>query len=140
MWLKDGKLKQAPGTTDPGLFYLQNQCNSNGTAIVKPGFYKGLWKIGIHKTYEALVRVSQVTVIRDYNKDGKLDYNSDLEETGMFGINCHHAGEDSIQIDKWSAGCQAFKRLADFNEFMKNCKSSANKLLDYALLLESDIK
>lgn len=105
-------------TTDPGLYWLQNPMNLSGTGILKPGQYPGLWKIGIHKTYEALVQKMPCTLIRDYNRDNKLDYGSGREETGLFGINLHHAGENSAAIDRFSAGCQVFKRIVDFNEFM----------------------
>lgn len=135
--------KQAPITTDPGIFYLKNLCNENGTAILKPGQYLGVWEIGMHQNkYEALVQRGDFTVIRDFNRDGKLDYDSGREETGMFGINCHHAGVDSVQIDNWSAGCQVFKRLEDFNNFMIDCRKSRDNwgnLFSYTLLKEGDV-
>ena len=119
-------MKQAPCTTDPGLYYLENPCNVNGTAILKPGQYPGVWEIGLHNgQYEALVQKGVFTIIRDFNRDGKLDYNSGRQESGSnFKINCHHAGTDSARVDKWSAGCQVFKRLADFEAFMADCRKA----------------
>ncbi len=135
-------MKQASITTDPGLFYLENPCNKNGTAILKPGQYPGVWEIGLHQgKYEALVQRGNFTVIRDFNRDGELDYNSGREETGMFGINFHHAGTDSVQVDNWSAGCQVFKRLEDFNNFMTDCRKARDNWgnsFSYTLLKESD--
>jgi hypothetical protein len=58
-----------------------------------------------------------VTVYRDYNRDAFFDFGT-RGERGMFGINIHKAGKDSIDVGKWSAGCQVFKRQEDFNTFM----------------------
>ena len=129
-------------TTDPGLYWLHNPMNPNGTGILKPGQYPGLWKIGIHKTYEALVQVAPCTLIRDFNRDNKLDYTSVREETGLFGVNLHHAGEDSATVDKYSAACQVFKRKADFNEFMDLVRQARNFWVNsftYTLLREEEI-
>jgi len=106
-------------TTDPGLYWLQNPMNLNGTGILKPGQYPGMWEIGIHNgKYEALVQVSPCTLIRDYDRDNQLDYHSGREETGLFGVNLHRAGKDSATVDRWSAGCQVFSQVREFNEFM----------------------
>jgi hypothetical protein len=129
-------------TTDPGLYWLQNPMNPNGTGILKPGQYPGLWKIGIHKNYEALVQASPCTLIRDYNRDNKLDYFSGREETGLFGVNLHHAGENSETVDKFSAGCQVFKRIVDFNEFMdlaRKARGIWGNSFTYTLMAEDEI-
>lgn len=133
------KLKQAPITTDPGLYYLLNPCNAKGTAILPPGFYLDLWELGLHKNkYLALVQASLVSVIRDADRDKELDYNAPLAPPEMIGLNCHHAGEDSQIVDKWSAACQVFKRLADWDPFIADCKQAKQKRFSYGLLLESD--
>jgi hypothetical protein len=136
------KLKQAPITTDPGLYYLLHPCNPKGTAIVKPGLFPDCWAFGLHNgKYEALVQVGNITLIRDFNRDKVIDYNSGREETANnAGVNCHHAGEDSQTVDNWSAGCQVFKRLSDWYQFFADCKGSANKRFSYGLLLESDFE
>lgn len=129
-------------TTDPGSYWLQNPMNPKGTGILKPGQYLDLWKIGIHKTYEALVQVAPCTLIRDYNRDNKLDYNSGREETGLFGVNLHHAGEDSATVDKYSAACQVFKRKADFNEFMDLARKARDvwgNSFTYTLMVEDEL-
>jgi hypothetical protein len=129
-------------TTDPGLYWLQNPINPNGTGILKPRQYPGLWVIGIHKTYEALVQKMPCTLIRDYNRDNKLDYFSGREETGLFGVNLHHAGENSETVDKFSAGCQVFKRIVDFNEFMdlaRKARGIWGNSFTYTLMAEDEI-
>lgn len=87
-WYFDG----FPCTTDPGLFYLKTPMHNKGTAIIKEGQYLNSHHLGLHKgKYTALTQVSPVTVIRDFNRDNKLDFSSGREETGLFGINIHRA-------------------------------------------------
>jgi hypothetical protein len=135
------RLKQAPATTDPGLYYLLNPCNVKGTAILPPGYYADLWELGLHKgKYLALVQASPVAVIRDADRDKELDYNAPIAPPEMIGLNCHHAGEDSIQVDRWSAACQVLKRLTDWDSFFADCKRKQQKRYSYGLLLESDFE
>lgn len=130
-------------TTDPGLYWLQNPMNPSGTGILKPGQYPGLWKIGIHNgKYEALIQAAPCTLIRDYNRDNKLDFHSGREETGLFGVNLHHAGENSATVDKWSAGCQVFAELREFNEFMDLARMARDfwgNSFTYTLMREDEI-
>lgn len=117
-------------TTDPGIYWLGeiNEGNPLGTAVVKEGQYRSLWKVGLHKGYRALQQINNITVLRDFDRDEELDFNLGREETGLFGINCHRANSkrQSIQIDKWSAGCQVFSDPRDFNVFLKVCEESAS--------------
>lgn len=73
-------------TTDPGLFYLKQPMNSKGTAIVKEGQYRGLWKYGKHKGYIALQQSGPVTVFRDFNRDNKLDFIGGTEQEGVYEL------------------------------------------------------
>lgn len=131
-------------TTDPGLYWLLNPMTDLGTAILKEGQYKGAWKLGLHRgKYQALVQRKPVTVIRDYNKDGKIDYDSGVEETGLFGINIHRSSAfgESIQVDKWSAGCQVFSDIFQYNMFISLCKvgrTNFGNSFTYTLLHERD--
>ena len=113
-----------PATTDPGTFWLKNPLNPQGTAILKPGQYLNSHMIGLHRNkYTALVQKSPLTVIRDVNRDGSLDFNG-KEDTGLFGINIHRALENGTTklIEKFSAGCQVFANANDFNGFMAMCE------------------
>lgn len=108
-------------TTDPGTYWLKNPMNTQGTAILKPGQYSGSHALGMHRgKYLALVQVKPVTVIRDFNRDGKADYDTGVEETGLFGINIHHALAvgTTKHIDSFSAGCQVFANAEDFSAFL----------------------
>jgi hypothetical protein len=132
-------------TTDPGLYYLKTPMNEMGTAILKPGQWKGMWELGKHKgLYPALVQKAPVTVIRDFNRDNYLDLSSGKEDTGVFGINNHRAVENgrSIMVDKWSAGCQVFADFFAFEIFMRIVSEGAKNwtpLFTYTLLTESDL-
>lgn len=130
-------------TTDPGLYWLKNPMNVDGTAIVKPGQYRGVWKKGTHKGYPALQQVSPITVIRDANRDDVLNYTGGTEQTGLFGINMHKSyGEYTKEVDKWSAGCQVHRDGNRFdNEFMDTITKAANNWgnsFTYTLVCEED--
>lgn len=112
-------------TTDPGKKGVQQFHNKKGVARLVPGQYRGVWAIDKHQgKYEALCqRLGNVTVWRDANKD--LVFDEKVKDTGMFGINIHKAGMDSTWVENWSEGCQVFKRVKDFNEFMSICKKAS---------------
>jgi len=132
-------------TTEAGLYYLNNPLNNKGTAILKEGQYKGMWRLGMHQgKYEALVQRGAATVIRDFNRDNDFNYNNGKEETGLFGINNHRANAkiESIFVGKWSAGCQVHSDPEDFNLFIDICKLSAKYHGDnftYTLINENDL-
>lgn len=111
-------------TTIPGLTTLKNPVNVNGTAILAPDQYRGVYSVDKHKNrYEALCqRLGPVRVWRDANKDGKHDLVGKLH-SGFFGINIHKAGVNSINVDNWSAGCTVFKKSVEFDIFMGLVKS-----------------
>jgi hypothetical protein len=130
-------------TTDPGKKGVQQFHNRKGVARLIPGQYRGVWAIDKHQgKYEALCqRNGNVDVWRDGNKD--LIFDEILKDCGMFGINIHKAGKDSMWVENWSEGCQVFKRVKDFDEFMKICRKASkiwgNKF-SYTLLESTDIK
>ena len=115
----DWEGKYFTATTDPGTYYLKNPLSKLGTAILKEGQYIDSYSLGKHKgQYEALVQSKPVDVLRDYDRNAILDFNNGREEKGLFGINIHKAGEDSQDVNTWSAGCQVFQKSADFNSFI----------------------
>jgi hypothetical protein len=129
-------------TTDPGKKGVQQFHNAKGVARLVPGQYRSTWMVDKHQgKYDALCqRLGEVTVWRDANKD--LVFDEKVKDTGVFGINIHKAGTDSTWVENWSEGCQVFKRVKDFNEFMSICKRAAkihgNKF-SYTLLESTDI-
>lgn len=131
-------------TTDPGLSTLLKPIAAKGTAILVPGQYKQCWEIGKHKgQYEALTQCSSVKVYRDNNKDDILDFDIKTIDKGLYGINIHKAGEDSMFVNGWSAGCQVIARRCDFNILMKLCHSQIEagmgRKFTYTLIDEKDL-
>lgn len=134
------------GTTDPGVYYEQHLLNSKGVAILKEGQYPRGWTVGMHrKSYAALVQNTKVTVIRDGDRDGKLEIDGGVEETGWFGINHHrmHADAEVSKVGKYSAGCQVRHNPHDYDIFMSICKEAEEvwgKGITYTLLNVNDVK
>lgn len=129
-------------TTEPGKKGVEQYHNVKGVARLVPGQYRGAWSIDKHQgKYDALCqRLKPVTVFRDADRD--LEYDEDNTDTGMFGINIHKAGQDSTWVENWSEGCQVFKRVKDFDVFMKICKLAAKihgNHFSYTLIESKDI-
>lgn len=135
-------------TTDPGKYWLENPMNPKGTAVLIPDQYRGTWQLGKHQNnYEALVQAKPVKVWRDNSKDEIIDYNNitTLVDEGYFGINIHRSNpyDQSYVINKWSAGCQVFKKIEDFKAFMELCQQSAKLYgpkFTYTLIDEKDLR
>lgn len=139
-----GKVKVYDATTDPGLYWLKEPMNVNGTAIMVPGQYKRVYRVGLHKgQYEALTQNGEFVVWRDNNKDSVLDFSGKTYKGSNYGINIHRAtpnkGMKSVQVDKWSAGCQVIAAKNDFDEFMsiiKKAKDIWGNKFTYTLFTE----
>lgn len=146
MWKYNGKwtTKIYEATTDPGLYYLENPLNVNGTAIMVPGQYSGAYGIGLHGgKYEALRQKKPMKYYRDNNRDSEFDLNESeiFEEIGY--TNIHHASftAKSSQVGKWSAGCNVIADINEWNEFIGICKLSKDAFGDsftYTLINEKD--
>lgn len=131
-------------TTDPGINYIKNFDNKKGTAILVPGQYRGAFKLGLHRgKYKALVQNKPLKVYRDRNKDNNYDFDSKSIEEGIFGINIHKAGNLSVRIDNWSAGCQVFASAPQYNSFIRLCeeqiKQGHGSTFTYTLIKEEDL-
>jgi len=121
-----------PVTTDPGTYYLHSPISRDmGTAILAQGQYVNAYALGLHKgRQKALVQRGPVTVIRDYDRDARLDFNSGRQERGLFGINIHcmeNPASNSREVDRRSAGCTDFAKLDDFKKFIGLCEVHERK-------------
>lgn len=133
-------------TTDPGkksMLEWKKMGITGGCARLVAGQYRSVWKIDKHQgKYDALCqRNGKVKVYRDSDLD--LEYDEDKITEGIYGINIHKAGQDSTWVENWSAGCNVFKRVKDFDEFMKICRKAAKihgNSFTYTLLESKDIK
>ena len=106
-------------TTDPGTKAMKEFHNPAGVFRLIPGQYRGMWAIGLHQgKYEAMRQVKPCKGWRDKNKD--MVFDETLVVEGVFGINGHRSNPktQSEYVENWSEGCQVFKRLKDFLEFM----------------------
>ena len=130
-------------TTDPGTYWLKHPMNVDGTAVLKPGHYPLMFKLGMHRgKYLALVQAGPCTVWRDNNQDKKIDTDGETQ-SGSFGINLHRASPNgaSSQVDKWSAGCQVIADSGDFDLFMEICKRGGRAFgkFSYTLMTEQQL-
>lgn len=139
------------GTTDPGEPNLLNPVNTKGCAILVPGQYKNVWKIGMHHAHEALVQIRNMSVYRDNDRDRQIDIDPAKIDTGLFGINFHGrytrknvSVDGSPLIGPWSAGCQVTAKNDDHEKSMQMCKAyfqmTGEDEFDYTLLVEQDFK
>lgn len=129
-------------TTDPGKAPMVAGNRIGGIARVVPGQYPGSHMVRLHQgKYEALGQKANIKVYRDNNRD--TEYDTDTITEGVYGINIHKAGQDSTWVERWSEGCQVFKRVKDFDVFMKICKKAAKihgNSFTYTLIESKDIK
>jgi hypothetical protein len=134
-----------PATTDPGTFYRQHPLNVRGTAILKPGQYRGAYRVGLHRGYKALQQKGPLTVYRDADLDEEIDTTGNVEDTGIHGINIHRADAYRVTTDvgKWSAGCQVLQDPDHFAFLLALCERGREKFgnsFTYTLLNEEDIQ
>lgn len=115
-----------PITTLPGLPWLFNPINEDGTAVLVPGQYRNCYYRGMYKGDMVLRQMGKVRVFRDNNRDGNIDTKLEAIQEGNFGIHIHAAGWWSKVVGVSSAGCQVFQRQSDFKEFMQLTKLAAD--------------
>ena len=133
-------------TTDPGKYWAEHLLNKDGVAILKEGQYRGSHKIRKHQgKYDALCQKGPVKVYRDKNMDDEYDLIEESVHEGVYGINIHKAGSwksGSVQVDKWSAGCQVFSKEDDFYDFMNvmyKARDRWGNSFTYTLINSNDI-
>lgn len=121
-----------PATTDPGKYWLINPMVSGGTAILIPGQYKGAYKLGYHKNYQALEQKSPMWYVRDNNRDAVIDkslYQNPLIRRqkafkANIKTNIHRASKYRIVqlVERYSAGCQVIQDPKQFDRLIYLCK------------------
>lgn len=136
-WYFNGKwvMKVMSATTHPGRSILLHPENKDGAAILKEGQYLGCWEKGLHLgKYPALRQVKPMTVIRDFDRDDKLDFDSGVLQTGIFYINNHWAltskNEHPMVVGNSSAGCQVIQDHEEYLDYLENKETS---LIDQAI-------
>lgn len=133
-------------TTKPGLYYLKHRLgNAQGTAILIPGQYRSVWKLGKHKGYKALQqqKYGLFKVWRDADQDAQFDYQGKVYRN-VRGLNGHTSSfkNDIDKVNRYSAGCQVIQDDLDFKILMaiveKSLKYWGNSFT-YTLLEERDL-
>jgi hypothetical protein len=143
-WKGNWNIYISPATTDPGLYYLENPLNVEGTFIMAPGQHKGLWEKATHKGYPAFKQKANVKGYRDADRDNEFDMDPSKLVEGMFGINGHRAKDEgsSTIVGKWSAGCQVWQWDDDHEIIMELADRAIpywGNSFTYTLLLEADL-
>lgn len=137
------ELKRFKITTDAGLYYRRNLANVNGFAIVKPGQYKSVFKLGLHKgEHPALVQNKPIDVYRDKDLNGAIDIDKTKVYTGMFGIDMHSTNYSNIDfkdVNKWSAGCQVFQSQLEFEYFLELMRRQKGNTYSYTLFSSDEL-
>lgn len=140
------------GTTDAGTYWLEHPMNVDGTAIIIPGQYIEVYKLGQHTGYAAYEEIGNFNYVRDNNKDKILDWVYRKVGFKIYNqngkTNLHHAGElvnnPSTFVEKWSAGCQVVRRILEFGSILELGQNwvklfkNENKF-NYTLFEEKDI-
>ena len=118
----DGELRGVVvnATTDAGLYYRENPLNVKGTAILIPGCYRSVYQLkdNGHKGYRAFRQVKNMDYYRDADRDGELEMVGGVSSEIAL-TNLHHAGQNSTQVDKWSAGCQVVGSMKDWDKLLE---------------------
>jgi hypothetical protein len=147
-WKYKGKwsMVQWECTTLAGIPWMSSPLNKKGCAILKPGQYKGAWRIGMHRgQYKALTQAKPVDVYRDNDKDLEYDMVESSVDNGLFGINWHRANSkfESVDVNKFSAGCIVTANPHEYDMFIKICDEAAEvwgNSFTGTLIKESDIQ
>ena len=129
-------------TTDPGIYYMQKKLlNPEGCGILAPGFYEGVWMIGLHGgKYEAFRQTgNKVKFYRDRNLDNIMDFDEKTLKEGFVGCNQHHGYDAKGGVNNNSAMCQVHRYKKDLAFVLDVAKKSGLKRFNYALFNESDI-
>jgi hypothetical protein len=132
-------------TTEAGKKGVQKHSNPLGVATLIPNQYRSSYALGLHRgQYEALCQVKPVSVWRDSNKNLVFDHDKSKIFTGLFGINIHRSNPktESQFVENWSEGCQVFKKVSEYNNFIDICKKAREihgNSFSYTLLTTNDL-
>lgn len=138
------------GTTDPGQYWLEHPMNINGTAIIIPGQYLKVYKIGTHTGYKAYQQCKAMAYVRDTNKNKVLDLLYRIVGHKIYfeiaSTNLHHANSNTVSTvdDKWSAGCQVVASPTEYECLLDlgvlfDLQTKVENKYNYALFEEIDI-
>lgn len=121
------QLFQTPATTKSGLEGLRRPVNKDGTGILVPGQYAGVYRLDMHNGRHLALcqRNGPVKVYRDNNRDNVFDLNPETIQEGLFGINIHSPFSDGPTIANRSVACQVPSTVSAWNVMLKLFQRSA---------------
>lgn len=107
-------------STDAGRYWLEKEDYKACAVYAHPQQARGAYQVGMHRgKYEALVQWRPVLYWRDGNKDEKADYGGEVFKD-VIGLNIHRSSiHDSDEVNKYSAGCIVFSKMAEWEAFME---------------------
>jgi hypothetical protein len=114
-------------TTTPGFIPKTNKLPSN-VAILALGQYVDQYKLGKHLGREDHTCLkNSVNVVHRNDREDLYNYKSKTQK-GSFGINIHRSSKtgSSDNVNNWSEGCQVFKNVNQFNQFIKLCNNQVS--------------
>jgi hypothetical protein len=114
-------------TTTPGYKPRTTELPDN-VAVLALGQYVDQYKLGFHqgrKDHKCL-KFARSVVHRNDRSD-EYNYTASTEE-GYFGINIHRSNprSSSTYVFNWSHGCQVFKNVNQFKQFIKLCENQVS--------------
>lgn len=130
-------------TTVPGLEKNKTHL-PNRVAVLAAGQYIDYWKIRLHAgQYEALGTRKDKQAVHRQKETDYYDFSIPVTYDGG-GINIHRSGQpNGNNVYNWSEGCQVFKYLSEFQEFLSYCKKyrdlTQNDKFTYTLLNSRDL-
>lgn len=138
---KGEEMYQYTGTTNPGVYWLQNPMNIEGTAVmIADQQCIDAYIIGRHQgKYPCWKQAKAINFFRDNDKDNKSEVSGEGTQIhSVIGANIHRANEKltSSKVDKWSAACQVFNNPIQFKQLMLFSENSKQKFFTYTLLSE----
>lgn len=113
-------------TTVPG-YSPKTTTLPDKVAVLKIGQYVDQYKLDFHQGKKDHLCLKRATsVVHRNDKPGSYNYNAGTD-TGSFGINIHRSSAtgDANNVYNYSEGCQVFKNINQFNQFISLCQKQS---------------
>jgi hypothetical protein len=129
-----------PATTDPGTFWARQPERVRGQAVLEPGQYPGLWRVGTFRGRRALRQRGTARVWRGARREHYLDTEGVAEATRHSGIDLLRAPPPS-DPRKWASGAQVIGDEEHARFLLALCARASRHQgngFSYTLLEEAD--
>ena len=129
-----------PATTDPGTYWQNRPERVRGSAVLEPGQYPDLWRVGTYRGRRALRQRGPARVWRGARREHYLDTEGVPEGVRQSGIDLFLA-PGPRDTRRWSAGGQVLQDPEHARFLLALCTRAARRQGDrfgYTLLEEAD--